>query len=160
MTSTNSKSLEKINHKAKNSFEKSNPKIWGQFAGDEKKIAEARKIEERAQVIRKNMAEHCKKNRANWVSKEAARVYNEGQHPNHPAPRPNWASPHHNIQPVMEEARKRVQNRIQNRIKRVGEIERSMKSRIVQSMDSRQQSQSLSQSITPSLQQDFSQSMG
>ncbi len=161
MTSTNSKKLETIKHQAKSNFEKSNPKIWGEFVGDADAIAKARNVEERALVIRKNLAAHCKKHRANWVSREAVKVYEERQQRNkYPAPRPSWASPHQNIQPIMEEARNRVQQRIQNRIKRVGEIERSMKVKIAQTMDSRRQRQSLSQAKKPSLQQDFSQSVG
>lgn len=160
MTSTNPKALEKIKHQAKKHFEQSNPKTWGKFAGDAEKIAQARKIEERALVIRKKIAEHCKKHRSEWVAKETVIVFEEYQKPILKHPKPNWALDQPANVSYTEEARKRVQRRIQTRIKRVGKIERNMQARITQDMEPRQKCQLDSQMKTPALRQNFNQSMG
>lgn len=139
MATSHPEKLKKLKHRARAAFERSNPGFIKNVQGDLNKIREIREIADRAGKIRKELARHLQKHQREWAAKEAVKVYNEREKSTLEHPRPGWASPHHNIAPITEEARRRVLARNQIRLKRIGEIQKRMQERVAQQVKQKQQ---------------------
>jgi len=142
MRKENPEKLQSLKHHSKKAFEKMNPEFMKNVQGDAEKIRQVREVQERAEMIRKQLATHCKKHRSEWVAKETLKVFDEHQKPTLKYPKPNWALDQPANISYTEIARKRVQLRIQGRIKQIGEIERNMQLRITRNAEVAQSLQS------------------